>query len=66
MSLLVVSDKGVSYSVRRGSVGSRLGWCFEASNGLLISALYKTKLEAEDALEKYIKTDKFDWYGSAE
>jgi len=66
MSLLVVSDSGVAYTVRRGSIGLKRGWCFESSNGLFISALYKTEEEAEDALCRKVKTGELDWYGSAE
>jgi len=66
MSLIIVGDNKISYSVRRGSVGSRRGWCFESSNGLFISALYRSAVEAEDQMVRYVETGKFDWYGSAE
>ena len=66
MSLLVVSDDGTAYSVQRGSIGKIKGWVFVSLNGLLASAVYKTKVEAEDALEAYIKEGKLETYGSAE
>lgn len=68
MSLLLVREgsKGFAVTVRKGSIGNKKGWCFETSNGLFISALYKTKREAEDQMMHYLETGKFDWYGSAE
>ena len=47
------------------------GWCFSVYfNGKkypnIISALYKTKKEIKEQLSRYIKTGKYDLYGTAE
>jgi len=56
--------------VHKGSVGEKRGWAFSVYFGReypnLISALFKTKKEAELELERYKKTGKFVTYGSAE
>ena len=57
--------------VHKSNVGEKLGWAFSVYfNGRpypnLISALYKTKREAAEQLERYKKTGEFDTYGSAE
>lgn len=56
--------------VHKGSVGSKKGWAFSVYFGKeypnVISALYKTKTEAHQKLDEYIKTDHLDTYGSAE
>ena len=51
--------------VKPSNVGSKNGWHFSNKKNFS-SALYKTKKEAEIALDKYLKTDKFDTYGTAE
>lgn len=63
-----VVRKGI---VRKGSIGNKRGWAFDVIfNGRkypnIISALYKTKKEAEEKLNNYFENDKLDTYGSAE
>lgn len=57
-------------TVEKGTIGNKKGWCFSVYYGRpypnFISALYKTKREAQNKLDIYIQTGKFDWYGSAE
>ena len=57
--------------VRKGNIGNKKGWCFEVyyndrTYPNIISALYKTKKEAEEKFLDYNETDKLDFYGSAE
>ncbi len=57
--------------VHKSSVGSKKGWAFSIywenrDYPNFVSALYKTKKEANLNLNRYIKTGKFDYYGSAE
>lgn len=57
--------------VHPGSVGSKKGWAFSVYFGgrnypNLISALYKTKVETQKELDRYLETGEFDTYGSAE
>lgn len=51
--------------VKRSSAGDKEGWHFVVGPNFT-SALYKTKKEAEDKLDKYLETGKFDFYGTAE
>ena len=57
--------------ITQGRIGFTEGWIFSAYFGNrkypnLISALYKSKEEAQAQLKRYIATGKFDFYGSAE
>jgi len=56
--------------VRPGGIGDKSGWCFDVYFGRdypgLISALFKTKREAQNELCRYIKTGEYVTYGSAE
>jgi hypothetical protein len=57
--------------VHEATVGDKEGWAFSLylkgrSYPQFVSALYKTKPEAEQQLQRYIQTGKFDTYGSAE
>lgn len=63
--------KGITKTeIRRGCIGSKKGWAFDVYYGReypnLISALYKTREEVVEKLDDYVKTGKFDTYGSAE
>ena len=65
------SDGVTKTEVHKSSVGNKKGWAFSLywknrAFPNMISALYKTKREAAEKLDTYLKTDKFDWYGSAE
>lgn len=51
--------------VKRSSAGNKEGWHFVVRPNFT-SALYKTKKEAEDKLDEYLETGKFDFYGTAE
>jgi hypothetical protein len=58
-------------TIQKSSVGNKKGWSFSVyyNDRLypnLISALYKTKKEIKQQLERYITTGKYDFYGSAE
>lgn len=57
--------------IHKANVGTKKGWGFsvyfnncEYPN--LTSALYKTKKEIKEQLERYLTTGDYDWYGSAE
>lgn len=57
--------------IYKGFVGNKRGWAFsvyynnrEYPN--LRSAIYRTKREIKEQLERYLKTGKFDTYGTAE
>jgi len=56
--------------INKGAVGNKKGWCFSIYWGRpypnLVSALYKTKTEIKQQLERYLTTGKFDTYGTAE
>ena len=51
--------------IYKSSVGYKGGWAFSVGVNFN-SALYKTKRETQEKLDIYLKTGKFDWYGSAE
>jgi len=53
------------WEVKRSSSGNKNGWHF-TNHKNFSSALYKTRYEAEAALNRYLESDKFDIYGSAE
>ncbi len=58
-------------TIHKGFIGDVEGWAFSVyyngkSFANLISALYKTKREATAKRDHYIKTGKYDTYGSAE
>lgn len=58
-------------TIQRGFIESKKGWCFsvyfdDRPYPNLISALYKTKKETKQQLERYINTGEYNWYGSAE
>lgn len=57
--------------INKGTVGKKRGWCFvvyfdNRPIPNLISALYKTKLEITEQLNRYLTTGGFDFYGTAE
>ena len=57
--------------IDKARLGNKRGWAFSVyfdnrSYPNLISALYKTKRETQFQLDRYIKTGKFDFYGTAE
>ena len=58
-------------TVHKGFIGNKNGYAFSvyfnnAKYPGIISALFKTKKEAEKELEIYLKTGEFKTYGSAE
>lgn len=59
----------IKTEVKHGSLGNKKGWHFlvyySAIPGI-VSALYKTKKEAQAKLNLYLTTGKWDAYGSAE
>lgn len=57
--------------VGRSQIGDKQGWAFSvyfrgAKHANFVSALYKTKVEAFQASQKYLETGDFELYGSAE
>ncbi|MCK4636173.1 MAG: hypothetical protein KAT32_04910 [Candidatus Moranbacteria bacterium] len=56
--------------VYKSRVGEKRGWAFSVYYGRkypnFASALYKTKKETEEQLERFKKTGEYDYYGSAE
>jgi len=57
--------------IHRGFVGEKKGWAFSIYfDNLpypnLISAIYKTKREIKEQLQRYLDTGKYDTYGTAE
>jgi len=58
-------------TVHRGFVGRKKGWAFgvyfcNRKYPNILSALYKTKREAQKKLNVYLESKKLDTYGSAE
>ena len=58
-------------TIHKGWVGSKTGWAFsiywdDRKYPNLCSALYKTKKEIKEQLQRFLKTGKYDTYGSAE
>ena len=60
----------VKTTVQRGHIDNKKGWNFSVyfrkEYAGIISALFKTKKEAEAELQRYIDTGEFVTYGSAE
>jgi len=57
--------------IDKGKVGNKRGWCFAVyfdnrPYPNLISALYKTKREIQEQLNRYLTTGDFSFYGTAE
>lgn len=58
-------------TTHRGSVGNKQGWAFSIyfdnrPYPNLISALYKTKKEIKEQLQRYLDTGEYNTYGTAE
>ena len=71
MSVLILEDDGKVGRVHQASLGNKDGWAFSVtwdgrSYPNFVSALYLTKREAEDWMQKYFDSGKFETYGSAE
>lgn len=57
--------------IERSYVGNKRGWAFSVyycgrAYPNMVSALFKTRGEAKDELNRYIETGEFVLYGSAE
>lgn len=66
-----INYKVTKTEVHPGKIGSIKGWVFDVYYGgnsypNIASAVYKTRPEAQVALDEYLKTGKLEFYGSAE
>lgn len=62
---MITLPDNVEITIEKSHIGNKNGWSFCVGKNF-VSALYKTQSEAKKALEYYLETGKFDWYGSAE
>jgi hypothetical protein len=58
-------------AINKAYIGNRKGWAFSVywnnrPYPNLKSALYKTKKETKEQLQRFLNTGKYDFYGSAE
>lgn len=67
----LIAKSATKTTVERGHIDTKKGWVFSVyfhnrPYPNFISGLYTTKSKATKALNKYLKTGLFDWYGDAE